>query len=129
MTGFLHIMDPTAFLLCHSNLLYKKPLCERSIQMYMGLLFISYTSHFPVLNTEPCITKHNPICLISSTRFSLTFHCMTGWNVQIITWSEVFWENNICLRSSVVTLYFHSRKQHWTTCSDRVHLSPGVMLW
>lgn len=47
---------------------------------------------FSVLNTAPYIIKHNPICLISSTRFPLTFHCMTVWNVQVITWSRVFWE-------------------------------------
>lgn len=72
--------------------------------MYMGILFIPYMSYFPVLNTEQCSTKHNPLCLISWTRFPLTFHCMTGWNEQIITYRRVFWGNNICVRSSVVTL-------------------------
>jgi len=94
----------------------------------MGFLFIPYTSYFSVLNTEQCSTKHNPLFLISCTKFPLTFHCMTGWNVQIVTCNGVFLGNNICFRSSVVSLYFQSRMLHGTTCPDRVHLSPGDML-
>lgn len=76
--------------------------------IFLHLILIFF---FPVTNSKQRSTKYNSLCLISYTSLSLIFHCMTGWIVQIITCSRVFGGNNICLRYSVVTLYFQGRMQ------------------